>query len=265
MRNLSLSVAILTFLALAVSASAFEGVWEETEKVEAKSPDLMPGEFPKVSHTTVYFKNGMVKTIDKGTGYTFIFRPDRELMWIIDTMKGAYREITFQDMGRMIERSKQMVEKMRKELDSLPPEQRKAMEKMMDEVYPKESHREALSYRSTGKKSKILGYSCENYVIERRGSKVAEMWVSDEIDLGKEFYEGFNKMFEVLSGAQSPPGKELYDIAKKIEGFPLKSTYIFGNLVTTSEVTRFEEKKLDDGEFELPKGLRKIEAMGRGR
>ncbi len=265
MRGLSSAIAIIIAVASFMSAFAFEGIWHQTEKVEAKSPDLMPEGISEISHSTVYFKNGIVKIVDKEKGQTFIFRPDRKLIWIIDTAGGTYREITFRDMKLAIEKSNQVIKDIEGKLESLPTEQREAVEKIMKEVHPKEMPKEALSYRSTGKRSKIIGYNCENYVIERDGEEVAKMWVTDEIDLGKEFYEGLNRAFETVSGTQAFPGRELYEVAKEIKGFPLKSTCVFEGLVTTSDIVEIEGKKLDNSEFELPPGLTKIEREERNR
>lgn len=179
---------------------------------------------------TLFVKKDLMATEMKGKGEgtqqgKFIFRGDKKVLWIVNHEEKNFLEISLKDD----ESSKGKGKK---------PEAVSTSEKI----------------KKTGKTQKILGYLCEELLVED-GNEVSHIWATSKLG---NIYEGLAKSFGELGGKEMEESdgweKQLADM--KI--FPLKiETTKDGKLEQKQEVTRIEEKSVPASTFEPPKGYKK--------
>jgi len=253
-RALFLVVVILFLFTTLVEADLY---YEETTTNYSSTPG---GEKTIVETGNGYIKSDRMKTEDLTNKTAIIVRLDKELIWNMDHNQKTYSEVTFAELEELsqqqaaaMKESQEQMEEMKKMLESMPPEQRAMMEKQMQQAMQmQDAMSEPPEVTKTGKKSKILGYDCEQYRF-KWGAMTWDMWVSDQIvpdiDFSR-FYQGF----EVA--------KPMMEELAKIKGFPLKTIIMTGVAGTTSkntsEVTKVSTKTISNSEFELPQGYRQV-------
>jgi flagellar biosynthesis GTPase FlhF len=248
---LSGGIIILFLLVTAVWADIY---YEMTSTDYSSTPG---GETTEVDHQEAYVKSDRMKSEDLTDKQATIIRLDKELIWEIDHSKKTYSQVTFAELEELYRQQeaamKQSQQQMTKMMESLPPEQRAMAEKQMQQAMEAQAAMaKPAKVTKTGKKDKILGYTCQQYKVSW-ANMTWDMWVSEEvapeIDVSK-FYKGL-----IMAG---PLGEGL----SEVKGAPLK-TVLETEMAGThsryiSEVTKVKTKKISDDEFELPKGYREV-------
>jgi len=123
----------------------------------------------------------------------------------------------------------------------------------MDQLKPPASESKAkISVTKTGKKETILGYECEQMLIEQEERR-AELWVTK--GLGRFVQVNLNPR------AQSPLLKKLEEELIDQGYFPLRlaTKNPTGNEETRMEVLKIEKKSLSDRLFAVPAGYQKTQ------
>jgi hypothetical protein len=215
------------------------------------------GETTKVDYEKGYVKSDRMKSEDLTNKEATIIRLDKGLVWEIDHNKKIYSQMTFAELEELYSQQeaamKESQEHMAEMMESLPPEQRAMMEKHMQQAMEMQAATsKPPEVTKTGKKDKILGYTCQQYKVNWAGT-AWDMWVSDEIvpeiDFSK-FYQGLGMMGHVAKAFS------------EAKGIPLKM--VIENEVgethsrTTAEMTQVKTTRISDGEFELPKGYQEV-------
>lgn len=204
-----------------------------------------------------------------------IFRGDQKVLWIIDSEKGAYQEMTEKDVQQLGGKMQEAMAKMKEALAKVPPEQRAAVEKMMAGKMGVASESKRI-VTPLGQSRKINDFICAGYRVEIQGRGEMEVWSTDpkginvtEKDLtvfkefaefmkalnpgGMESLEGFLKDFDQPTEGDIP-GIPILTIMKDKEG---KEEW-------RSEVVRIAPDAIPAASFELPSGLKK-EKLGPGQ
>ena len=250
--NLTFSLLIVVFTlslanTLALGQKRFEGYLEQTT---IRKSD-MPMQPPKVTEKEkVFYKAGKFKTKNLTTGKSMIYRFDKELMWTIDDKNKSYTEVTFAQM-------QEGMNKMRSAMKDVSPENRKMMEKFMGKKMGKmfggDEGGMEISIKRTGKKKKIMGYSCEQVFMNMNDEPMMEMWITKKYSMGDDFLKVYQKM-GFMKG-------DLPKDAEKIQGIPLvtsmKIDMGMGKMETETKVTKLVKTSVSDGEFEVPRGYKK--------
>ena len=240
----------------------FEGYWEQTSVTVSTMP-MMARKGADTTEQVVYFKPGMMKTVNREDGKTTIIRLDKELMWHVDPVESTYTEITFAEMEQtsaaMKEEMAKAKAKMSEEAKDMSPEEKKMMESLMGSKMAEmmgSGGDITLSLTRTGEKEKIGGYQCERVIMTLNGDPLVDMWVTDTYDLGGELF----KLYKKMNIFQYDPTEEL----EKFKGFPMKTVSSMdmgmGAVTSTMTVTKVVKSSVKDSEFDLPKGLQKRES-----
>jgi hypothetical protein len=182
-----------------------------------------------------------------------IFRLDKEVMYIINNKDKEYTEMTFAEMEAATKQAMGQMEAFKKQLKDMPPEQRKAMEKMLGNSAMGGTAKTKIDAKNTGEKKTINGYSCVKYILKEDGKEITTVWTTAQVPGYSGMQKDMKKFSERLM-AQMPKGKALAEAMKKVEGFPIQT--IMGNI--TSTVTKVEKKAIAKGEFEVPAGYKKV-------
>ncbi|KPJ49259.1 MAG: hypothetical protein AMJ41_03265 [candidate division Zixibacteria bacterium DG_27] len=215
------------------------------------------GETTKVDYEKGYIKSDRMKSEDLTNKEATIIRLDKGLVWEIDHNRKIYSQVTFAELEELYSQQeatmKESQEHMAEMMESLPPEQRAMMEKHMQQAMEMQAATsKPPEVTKTGKKDKILGYTCQQYKMSW-SNMTWDMWVSEEIvpeiDFSK-FYKGLGMVGPLAEGFS------------EVNGLPLKmvvETEAAGtHSRTTTETTKVKTKKISDDEFELPKGYTEV-------
>jgi hypothetical protein len=165
---------------------------------------------------------------ETGKDASIIYRGDKKSLWIVNDKEKNYFEIPMKESD-----------------EEETPVGKKHTREKADNV----------SVEKTGKTATILGYPCEEYIIQQ-DDEAKDLWATTKLG---DVYEGFMKSFGQF--AKRRPGGmndnlELEVIKMKI--FPLKSTTTTRGVVTsTEEITKIEKRTLAASLFEAPTGYKK--------
>lgn len=211
------------FLLTGITQAQFEGQLDM--KVTHGS-----GESGREMSVSMLIKNGMLLISAKGSehqemGGDIIFRPDKNVLWIVNPKEKSYLEIV--------------------------PDK----EMMKNSTMHKKEERGHSTLRKTGKSAKIAGYACDEWVSKEDEE---ETTILGTTKLGN-VYEGFRKAFSQWGGQQLEQSSEGWQrelIEKHI--FPMKTVTKEGEEITeTQEVTNVAERSLASSLFEPPAGYKK--------
>jgi len=230
---------------------SFEGYLEQTTVRKS----TMPMQPPKVTENEkVFYQLGKFKVMNLTTGQDMILRFDKELSWSIDHKTKSYTEITF---AQMQEGMNSMKSAMKEHMKDMSPEERKAMEKMMGKslgtTFDEDEPAFEMTVKRTGKNKTILGYNCELIYLNLNNEPMMELWVTDKLSMGSEWFEVYEKM-GFMKG-------KISDEARKIKGLPLANKMTvdmgMGKMESETTVTKVEKTSISDSEFDVPKGYTK--------
>jgi hypothetical protein len=248
MKNIILKGTIMFVLTIAViSIVVGQGLsWESITTVPIANG--------KEIHSTSSYRPHMFKQSSENS--VSIFRLDKEMMYLIDTQKKEYSEMTFAEMEAYAKKANKKLEgkmaEMNEQLKNMPPEQRKAMEQMMGNAGMGGQNAKIDVMKTTEKKT-ISGYACVKYALKEDGKEIGSLWtttgVPDFSGMQKDMKEFGQRM-----AAQMPKAGEMVAAMKKVEGFPVQTT--IAGITTT--VTKIEKKAVAASEFEVPAGYKKV-------
>lgn len=210
----------------------------------------------------------MLSVQTPGRKGNMIFRGDQKLLWIIDSDRKVYQEMTEKDVQELGAKMNEAMAKMKEALANIPPEQRAAVEKMMEGRMPAAAEKKRV-VTPLGQSRKINDFVCAGYRVAFDGGGEMEVWSADpkafeisEKDLAvfKEFAEfwkalkpaGMDSMDGLLKDFGNPkegdvPGLPILTIMKDASG---KEEW-------RSEVVRITHDAIPAAAFDLPAGLKK--------
>lgn len=188
---------------------------------------------PEQMLSTMFVKKDMLAAQMQGEkkemgGGKFIFRGDKQLLWIVSDEEKMYVELSLKDKGE---------------------------DTKSREAETKEKKKSKSSVNKTGKKQTILGYSCDEYEI-KEDNEVTSLWGTAKLG---NIYEGLAKSMGKMAGAKGGVEMEEWETElMKMNLFPLKIvTTKDGKVTESQEVTKIEAKSLQATIFEPPVGYQK--------
>jgi hypothetical protein len=196
-----------------------------------------------------------------GKKMSVIFR--EQTMYFVDHGKKVCQSIDKKGVDQL---SAQLDDVM-KQMESLPPEQRAMMEKMMKGKLPDD--REPPNWRiEPGGTDQVGDFPCTLYTFYSDEDKVKEVCAADESTVGdlveimdavqalSRFAEGLMKVARNLPFADMMEG--VYEAVPEIEGFPVRTKWFDSDGKITQERTVKSITRRDIGEevFEIPQGYK---------
>ena len=202
----------------------FEGIVE--------SKNLTVDETDRVQEyvMTICIGSGMMRVHNSAIGTTppstMIYRNDKGVFWVLNEQDKTYIEVLQN------------------------PEEEKAP------AAPVDGKEKKPVLKKSGRKKKILGYLCEQYMVRRPGEST-EIW-------GTKALPGLVRaMATVTGGPQAEAGESWSDELTKMGVYPLAArTKVEGKTVESQEVTRIERRALSKDLFELPQGYTREQVEG---
>ena len=258
----------LTLLAVTFSVAAFLDPTSLRAGVVIEGEQDLGDEGPEMrSSVAISDGNARVDSIVGGEKRTMIFRSDKDLFWIVDESAKTYREITREDMRRVVKLVNNAMELMKEKMASMPPEQRKMMEKMMGNQLAaldgEKKGAKGITYEKIGNGGKVGGWSTVKYEGSIDGALVSEVWTAagSAVNVGMSEMKTLEKMmsfFREFTGKFGGDSLVALGPEGALEGVPVKIvSYSNGAPAGTYLVTSIEQKKLPASEFEVPAGYTK--------
>ncbi len=258
----------VSLMLLSVGAlSAGEGVI-----LKQTSEDL--GNNTKSVNTSFVEQNRVaVQSNQDGKESTFVYLADGNLLRMIDHSKKTVREISGDELEKMMGQANEAMAKMQEQMKNMPAQQRAMMEKMMGDRM-KEAMGAASAaapvYKRGDGSTEIGGYACDwydGYREEKLFSTVcAANWGA--LDLRASDFAVFEKMAKFLTklapnmADMARVGGEDWEQRQLFPGVPMEQTiYINGKPHTRSTMESLTRGPIDDTVFEAPPGYKKEKGM----
>ncbi|MCL5038131.1 MAG: DUF4412 domain-containing protein [Chloroflexi bacterium] len=252
------------FLFLFVAGSATAGVYMDVVgQTFSDRPDTI--------NTKIYIESDRLRADSKGSGQDliFIYRADKDLVWVINNNDRTYMELTRADMEKFGDKMKQARKQFEDQMANMPPEQRAMMEKMMKDKMPQmsEQKKSEVVYNKTGSGIAVNKWVCDKYDGTEGGKRIEEVWTTDLKSIGLntgdfKVFDSFVEFFKALPKGNF--GFEKYGSAqgnkgKSFSGIPIKTVEYEANgrKARMTEVKDISNKKNDASLFNLPAGLMK--------
>ena len=253
MKRLIIGYAVFLLLGSATMA----GLVMETEVRVADSPEN--------SLTEAFYAEGEMTRTDMvspgGGNSSVIFRD--QTMFFLDHDKKVVQKIDKKGIDQL---SRQMDEMMQ-QMASIPPEQRKMMEKMMQGKMPGMQKPPVRRFEKGGA-AQVGPYECNlvtMYSDEQKSQEVCLADASVEADL-EEAMEAVHAMARfaesLMKMARDMPFGKMFETAfqdlSEMEGFPVRTRMFNGKGEITRESTlkSITRRDLEPGMFEIPKGYK---------
>ena len=243
-------------LALSTAVGAFgQGVYTESK--------ASGGPLPHEQLHKMYYMPGMFKTTTGDENY-MIVRLDKEIIYVVKPKDKTYSEITFAEIEAMMKKANEKMaanqgkmDAAREKLASLPPEQRKMVEKMMgDRMAAMGGKDSKIDVTRSGESKAISGYACTKYVVTQDGKEFMTMWTTKDVKEFASMRKDFEAFSQRMASMNPMMGKGYMEAFRKLEGFPIE-TDMMG---MTQVVTKIEKRTTPSSEFEVPSGYTKVES-----
>lgn len=252
----------MAMLALFGVSNLFAGV-VVVNRVESKTMGTT------ITMKYVFDKNGFRMEGSEGMGPDLvIFNRGKEVLWLVNTKKGTYMEITRQDLEKMNAMIDQQMKMMEEQMKNIPPAQRKMMEKYMSGMMGKEKEMKTV-YTKVASGVKMQQWICDQYEGKRGDEKISDVWTTDwkKLGISKDDMSTMDELtnyFESLTLKHKKTGGFGFTFGGAeeeeggLEGVPVKTvTYEDGQVETVTELVEIKKQNLDASMFTLPSGLQK--------
>jgi hypothetical protein len=234
------------------------------DQVEKGSPDG--------SKQQIMLQANQMKTVllgpDGNPESAFIMDLNSDRFTHVDYRKQTYMSTTVTQYVQTIqEATKKATSAMEDAMKNMPPEKRKAMEKMLGSRMPKAgSIAEAcpepkIEVKKTGQQATIAAYPAVHYEVSVDGKTQTELWMTKDITAWKELdpkklEHTMSELSKAFPRCGSIPGRQAgigNDQAWKLvrEGYPVR-TVDRGGSGTTMEVVKADSRSVPASEFQPP-------------
>ncbi len=225
----------------------------------------------KVLERSILRVEGDRLRMDTGEGKTsVIYLAAREQLWMLDHHERSYIEIDPQTTAGIARGLDRVNREVRTRLEGLPPEQRKAAERLLDQTLGpgKKAERPEIVIVPTGGRETLSGRACRNFEILRDGTRVADICNAEFADVGvtPETLASVRQLAAFLREAVTSlapsqvrePGLDALDSFDRLDGVPLRvRAYESGAAVRQSLVTDLESRDFPASDFDVPDGYAK--------
>ncbi len=212
----------------------------------------------KEIHMTSYYLPRMFKQSTDMNAT--IFRLDKGLILKIDKEKKEYTEMTFDELQAEVKQASSMFDsrmaEMKKNLEKMPPDQRKLVEQMMGDKLKDTSADRKVTVVKTAETKTISGYPCTKYIMKENDKDFATFWTTTDLKEFTAMKGDFRDFSERLMSMIPSKGSKIAQVMDQIEGFPVQTS--IGGITTT--VTKFEKGTISPADFEPPAGYTKVKS-----
>ncbi len=251
------------FLALILfTGPLYAGIVMEQVRYELKTPDKKDKGLLLIQDNKMLFK-------DTTNNVSTLFDFDRDQMIVLDHNNQTFTVIDPDAFVKAVEDYTKKAEEMRqKHIESLPPEQREMVEKMIKER-EQESGKDSIgkiviSIKNSEVSEEISGYKASKYEVFHNNKLNEELWLTndlnlqDELDLKKmsNLMTEFKKVNKRL-GDDTVVNEDAFINLFASGGFPLKTVdRSFGETVYIEEVVDVKKEDIPKDNFKLPSGYK---------
>jgi hypothetical protein len=256
--------------ALAASFGAAEAVAgtrvaTETHVVGKGSTGQAPA---RTEHASAWIDGRRLRVDANGGKSTVIYRGDEDSAFLLDHAEKTYVKV---DRGTTVAVSRKVEEanrEMRERLAGLPPEQRAAMEKLLDGTLgPAPDATPPVSVRSTGERDLVEGIPCDESEVVREGQRVALVCTASfqaagvsaaTFDVVRELAVFLRESVASLApGTMRQEGLDALEGVDRLQGVPLRvRAYEKGRLQSETVVKEIAEEAVPAARFDVPAGYR---------
>ncbi len=205
----------------------------------------------KVTTQKMYYMPKMARVADEDNEHLAIIRLDREKLYSIEPAKKQYTEMTFAELENEMKKANAQMAEMQKQMQSMPPERRAMMEKMLGSA----TDATPITVTPGPETRTISGYSCKKYTLQRGEKVVMTVWATKDISGYESMRWEWSLVQKRLMGAAPGGVKGISDAMATVQGFPIE-TEMEGGM--KSVVTKFEKRSTPASEFEVPAGYTKV-------
>ena len=195
----------------------------------------------------------------------FIFRADKELVWVVDDQKKSYQQIDKAIVDEVAAEAATMMAQMRAKIAELPPDQRAQAEEMMKK-YGGGLQEVATAlkpdYRRTGETRVIGGHTCTKVDTYRGEDLISHAWVAPYSDWNLTLndaavFEKMNDFVSKMTGQMANMEKKDHIPMHELNGVPLMTQELEGGKVTRETVLESVTRgSSPSGAFEVPAGYK---------
>jgi len=218
---------------------------------------------------------GQSLRMDEQGESTMIFKGADGQAIAVDHEEQSYVALNREQVAATMEQLNPALAQMRKQLDSLPPDQRAMVEKMMGRKMPVQPGAPPKwDVDATGESGQHAGLDCEWYSVSREGVLQQRMCMADQDDItgGVEAVATMRQMAKFIDEVFAPIRAQLPMVMgdnpmanlEKMDGFPIITQRLSNGSVESD--LRFQgavEVALDNNTFEPPAGYTERRITGR--
>lgn len=253
----------LPVVLLLVSLPASAGVVFEFEQTDGKDPAAAPDRI----YTSVEGERIRMNVKGpRGANADMIFRGDTNEMLAVNHDAGSYVLIDDAAIEQISAQLNQVESQLKDMLKDVPPEQRAAVEEMMQQQMPSSPETAPVTeIRSTGVSREENGYPAREFELYRDGLHERTFWVTDwdNIDGGRDAKVAFDSMAAYVQKlqdampdfAKSPAvGANAYEHLEELGGFPIVTIELApdGSVLGENRLVSSREETVGADEFEPP-------------
>ncbi len=238
------------------------GIVMEQVRYELKSPGKKDKGLLLIQDNKMLFK-------DTTNNVSTLFDFNKDQMIVLDHNSQTFTVIDPKAFVKAVEEYTKKKEEMRqKHLESLPPEQREMVEKMIKqrelESGKDSSGKIVISIKSTDESTIISGYNASKYEVFYNDKLNEELWLTNDLDIQNELE--LKKMSNLMTefkrinkrlGDNTVVNKDAFIKLFANGGFPLKTVdHSFGETVYIEEVVDIKKQDIPKDDFKLPSGYK---------
>jgi hypothetical protein len=232
----------LKFLFL-LSLAGFAGPAAATTVLELATQDGgQPG------RVTVTVQDGRIR-VDPGAGGWMLYDSSKNNVWLVDTQRRSYVELTQAEMRRYGQQMAAARKLLDGQLQGMLPEQRAAFEKMLGGA----GHKSPLLFQSTGQRRAVAGYACTGGRLVRNGKVQEEVCLAAPADIGMPAadYASVRGMYRLMHEMQELGAPGILPDFSEIDGVPIEIRNPNGDF---QRITRVAHGRVPDVNFSVPDG-----------
>jgi len=262
MNKLSLILFQIFLVLILFTDYSYSGIVMEQMRYELKTPDKKDKGILLIQDNKMLFK-------DTTNNVSTLFDFDRDQMIVLDHNGQTFTVIDPKAFVKAIEDYTKEVKRMRqKHLESLPPEQREMVEKMIKkrelESGKNGTGKIVISIKNSGVSENISGYKASKYEVFHNDKLNEELWLTNDLNIQKEL--DLKKMSNLMTefkkvnkrlGSDTVVNEDAFINLFANGGFPLKTVdRSFGETVYIEEVVDIRKEDIPEDNFKLPSGYK---------
>jgi hypothetical protein len=192
---------------------------------------------------------------------SFIYRADKELIWLLDNHKKTYQQVDKAFVDQMASQVTSASTDLTAQLQQMKPDERKKAEDMMKGVQAAAGTLKP-EYRKTGETKVIDGHTCSKVDTYWGGDLASHAWVAPYSDWNltekdAAVFQSMGDFVSKMAGSLATREKNDYIPMHELGGVPLLSQDVEGGKVTRETVVESITRAASPaGSFEIPAGYK---------